>query len=410
MVSASRSSAVFGKRKEPHTVIIARGNEIRHFTVRPWLSALVGSAFAAAAIGYLLATTYLVMRDDLLSASVAHSARLQQAYEDRISALRTQVDRITSRQLLDQQLMERKVAELLERHGELAGRAGRLGAVLERAGGAGLPAAAPVPSPKPGENQAAAASAFSLAGLDPEPTGSLAETSADRADRLFVTLNRSLRDVETSQRAEIQVLAEDAWRRVGIIGEAVRAAGLSLDVGDGKTGVGGPLLTADPTARFDEQVKELDAALDQLEAARTVVNRYPLGNPAPGAALSSTFGSRTDPILGTPAFHAGLDFRAGTGDPIKATAAGTIVKAGWNGGYGQMVEIDHGKGFTTRYAHMSYIAVAPGQKVAAGTVIGKAGSTGRSTGPHLHYEVRRAGEAVDPLAFLKAGRRLAEAL
>ncbi|MFZ1680143.1 MAG: M23 family peptidase, partial [Rhizobiaceae bacterium] len=132
MVSASRSSAVFGKRKEPHTVIIARGNEIRHFTVRPWLSALVGSAFAAAAIGYLLATSYLVMRDDLLSASVAHSARLQQAYEDRISALRTQVDRITSRQLLDQQLMERKVAELLERHGELAGRAGRLGAVLER--------------------------------------------------------------------------------------------------------------------------------------------------------------------------------------------------------------------------------------------------------------------------------------
>ncbi|MFZ1681302.1 MAG: M23 family metallopeptidase, partial [Rhizobiaceae bacterium] len=166
----------------------------------------------------------------------------------------------------------------------------------------------------------------------------------------------------------------------------------------------------DPTARFDEQVRELDAALDQLEAARTAVNRYPLGNPAPGAALSSTFGSRSDPILGTPAFHAGLDFRAATGDPIKATAAGTIVKAGWNGGYGQMVEIDHGKGFTTRYAHMSFVAVAPGQKVKAGAVIGKAGSTGRSTGPHLHYEVRRAGEAVDPLAFLKAGRKLAEAL
>ena len=113
-------SAVFGRRREPHTVIIARGNEIRHFTIRPWLAAFLGSALAAIAIGYLLATSYLVLRDDLIGAATARQARMQQAYEDRISALRAQVDRITSRQLLDQQLMETKVGELLERQAQLS--------------------------------------------------------------------------------------------------------------------------------------------------------------------------------------------------------------------------------------------------------------------------------------------------
>ena len=134
MTQANRSAAVFGKRKEPHTVIIAHGDDIRHFTVRPWIAALGGSALAAIAIGYLVATAYLVMRDDLIGGSIARQARIQQAYEDRIAALRAQVDRITSRQLLDQQLMERKVAELLSRQDSLADRTGRLGAVLERAG------------------------------------------------------------------------------------------------------------------------------------------------------------------------------------------------------------------------------------------------------------------------------------
>ncbi|MER8441128.1 M23 family peptidase, partial [Mesorhizobium sp. M1393] len=131
-MNVASQSAVFGRRKEPHTVIIARGNEIRHFTIRPWVAAFCGSALAAMAIGYLLATSYLVLRDDLIGATTARQARMQQAYEDRISALRAQVDRITSRQLLDQQLMETKVGELLERQTQLSLRHGRLGPLLER--------------------------------------------------------------------------------------------------------------------------------------------------------------------------------------------------------------------------------------------------------------------------------------
>ncbi|MGO4835386.1 M23 family metallopeptidase, partial [Rhizobiaceae sp. 2RAB30] len=95
-----------------------------------------------------------------------------------------------------------------------------------------------------------------------------------------------------------------------------------------------------------------------------------------------------------------------TGAAARATAPGTVVKAGWNGGYGRMVEVEHGSGFTTRYAHLSKIRVKVGQAVTTGDIVGDVGSSGRSTGPHLHYEIRRDGDALDPVSFLKTGRKL----
>nr|WP_246472886.1 M23 family metallopeptidase [Pelagibacterium limicola] len=117
-----------------------------------------------------------------------------------------------------------------------------------------------------------------------------------------------------------------------------------------------------------------------------------------------------DPFLKRTAFHAGIDFRAPTGTPILAAASGTVIHAGPNGGYGKMVDIDHGNGLVTRYAHMSSIGVHEGQVITGGERIGLAGSTGRSTGPHLHFEVRRNDTAIDPARFLAAGRALAKFL
>jgi murein DD-endopeptidase MepM/ murein hydrolase activator NlpD len=102
--------------------------------------------------------------------------------------------------------------------------------------------------------------------------------------------------------------------------------------------------------------------------------------------------------------------RADVGDPVMVTANGTVTAAGWSGGYGKMVEVDHGNGFATRYGHMSEIDVKIGQPVKAGQSLGKVGTTGRSTGPHLHYETRIDGEAVDPQRFLSAGGKLAAVL
>ncbi|ANT51579.1 M23 family metallopeptidase [Mesorhizobium amorphae] len=424
-------SAVFGRRKEPHTVIIARGNEIRHFTIRPWLAAFIGSALAAIAIGYLLATSYLVLRDDLIGATTARQARMQQAYEDRISALRAQVDRITSRQLLDQQLMETKVSELLERQSQLSQRHGRLGPILERAESeVGTAPAAADAAAKPDEHAdvtggIAQPAAYSVASLTTSPGAgdtrpfSLwstrseplpSDSAADRADRLFVSINQSLKAIETEQLTRVATLADNAYKSADAITQALQAAGLPVDSEFGKSDAGGPLIPVDGSMIFDSKVKELDEALDALDHLKKEARKLPLANPAPGHSVTSPFGVRTDPILGTAALHSGMDFRAPIGMAAKVTAPGVVVKAGWNGGYGRMVEVDHGNGFATRYGHLSEIDVTVGQKLAAGDVIGKTGSSGRSTGPHLHYEVRHNGEAVDPLRFLTVGRKVEQYL
>jgi murein DD-endopeptidase MepM/ murein hydrolase activator NlpD len=110
-----------------------------------------------------------------------------------------------------------------------------------------------------------------------------------------------------------------------------------------------------------------------------------------------------NPFLGRPAIHTGIDLRGDAGEPVRATATGSVTIAGRLGGYGNLVEINHGNGLATRYGHLSEIDVKIGQIVRIGEVIGKIGSTGRSTGPHLHYETRINGEAVDPKKFLRAG-------
>ena len=122
------------------------------------------------------------------------------------------------------------------------------------------------------------------------------------------------------------------------------------------------------------------------------------------ATISSPFGYRADPFLGQPALHPGVDLVQPYGAEIKATAVGRVVHAGPMGGYGNCVEIDHGNGISTRFGHMSEVLVEEGQTVSIGDTIGRIGSTGRSTGPHLHYEVRVDGEPVDPERFLTAAK------
>ena len=420
-MSQTRPSAVFGKRKEPHTIIIAHGDDIRHFTIRPWMAALCGSVLAAVAIGYLLATSYLVLRDDLIGATVARQARLQQAYEDRISALRTQVDRITSRQLLDQRLMENKVAELLDRQEELSERNGRMLPLLEKATGAAAGTSdIPIPPAKPevradivpsnayaasGVANSAAAALARITSRSPAIQGESVSV-ADRADLIFVTINKSLREIETRQIKKIRTLTENAYKTADTIVSALESAGLKIDETYGSSDAGGPLVPISGAETFDSEVEELDEALSKLDNVRNAATKLPIANPAPGRVVTSGFGVRRDPLIGKPAFHAGIDFRASVGLPVRATGAGTVSRAGWNGGYGRMVEIDHGNGLTTRFAHLSEIKVSDGQTVEAGQLLGLAGSSGRSTGPHIHYEIRRNEKPLNPVKFLKVGKEI----
>lgn len=122
------------------------------------------------------------------------------------------------------------------------------------------------------------------------------------------------------------------------------------------------------------------------------------GRPLARMALTSGFGMRSHPVLGGVRMHSGIDLAAPAGSPVYATAGGTVSFANWSGGYGLLVAIDNGGQVQTRFGHLSRIFVTPGQTVSKGQIVGLVGSTGRSTGPHLHYEVRRGGAAVNPLA------------
>jgi murein DD-endopeptidase MepM/ murein hydrolase activator NlpD len=149
------------------------------------------------------------------------------------------------------------------------------------------------------------------------------------------------------------------------------------------------------------------AALDPVRLARLeqIIARVPFASPLRRYDVSSPFGVRRDPFNGEPAFHPGIDLEADRGAPVYATAPGRVDLAGWVDGYGRMVEIDHGNGIRTRYAHLSRILVRIGERVVTHERIGLVGSSGRSTGPHLHYEVRIDGRPVNPAKFLNAGRR-----
>ena len=164
-------------------------------------------------------------------------------------------------------------------------------------------------------------------------------------------------------------------------------------------GQGGPFESAGNStfkALFDNWKK-----LDQLQNG---VIAIPAEKPVrTNVEFTSGFGVRSDPFHAGAAMHPGIDLAGSYGTPIYATADGTVLRAGWNsGGYGNLVEIDHGRGITTRYGHMSAILVSPGQHIVRGQQVGRMGSTGRSTGNHLHYEVRIDGKAVNPIPFMKS--------
>lgn len=139
-----------------------------------------------------------------------------------------------------------------------------------------------------------------------------------------------------------------------------------------------------------------------LGTARSAVS-IPSRIPVPGVNLSSGFGMRTHPVIGGRRAHKGIDLAAPTGTPIYAAADGTVSKAEWFSSYGLYVSLEHGGEIQTRYGHMSRVSVLAGQQVKKGDIIGYVGSTGRSTGPHLHYEVRIAGNAVNPMPYMQSG-------
>jgi murein DD-endopeptidase MepM/ murein hydrolase activator NlpD len=397
------------------------GRQVRFGPVVFWIAvgtvSLLGIWSAATA-------TYFAFRDDVLTRLIARQADMQYAYEDRIAELRARIDRTTSRQLLDQEQFDKKLGEVMRRQAVLESRAAALSALPDvgatgsikgssRRGGGASNGASGSAKPSPISDTAAfVAPPGRQARLDSRAR-SLRTAKAAGVGGELTHLEASLDRIESRQMAELNSVENHMESRMRRMRGVFSDLGLNVAKMEAATphaAMGGPYvpvkLRAD-AGPFERQLYRVNLTRAQIDRLHQTLALVPYRKPVVGEVeFTSGFGVRVDPFVGRPAMHTGLDFRASTGDPVRATADGKVVSAGWAGGYGRMVEIDHGNGLSTRYGHLSAINVKVGQSVKIGQVVGEVGSTGRSTGPHLHYETRIDGEAVDPQKFLRAGARL----
>ena len=197
-----------------------------------------------------------------------------------------------------------------------------------------------------------------------------------------------------------------AIQRTKQAAEAIRKFGLNPDklTRNSIDAMGGPLIPVfkKQNQQLPPTFERLNLALERMEALERTLIAIPSGKPSSTGMISSSYGYRRDPFTGGGAMHSGMDFKGPHGQPILAAAGGRVTHAGWKSGYGKSVEVTHGNGLMTRYAHLSRIGVTTGQKVEQGLQLGAMGSTGRSTGTHLHFEVRLNGRAINPRPFLEA--------
>jgi murein DD-endopeptidase MepM/ murein hydrolase activator NlpD len=408
--------------------LVHAGKQVRFGPVVFWI--VVGTV-TVLGMWSAATATYFAFRDDVLTRLIARQAQMQYAYEDRMAELRAKVDRTTGRQLLDQEQFDQKLDQIIRRQTALESRATALGAIPDASatgsirapsrGAAATDAAASSGTPKPSpisDTVIFVAPPDREARLESRAPVIVNPRSSQFAkvqgvDNVLARLQSSLDQIEGRQMAALTSVEDSMESRVRRMRGVFTDLGLDmaqLEAATPRAGVGGPFVPVKLPANagaFERQLYRINTTRAQVERLNRTLTLVPYRKPVVGEVeFTSGFGVRSDPFLGRPAMHTGLDFRAAMGDPVRATANGKVVSSGWAGGYGRMIEIDHGNGLSTRYGHLSEIGVKVGDQIRIGQVIGAVGSTGRSTGPHLHYETRIDGDAVDPQKFLRAGVRL----
>ena len=382
---------------------------------RPPLSKILAAGLALALVWALGASYLIVFHDDVLAGFVARQTAMRDAYEARLADLQDRLDRAGRDRAGAESGLAERVAAALERQAELERRQAALAGLGTRINDPLTTGALPHPDEPP--------DGF---GLRPAEAGgvprfpALPRRSAIDAETGLIRLEARLDGLRAAQGERLARVVERAGDTVRRLRGLIGRTGLDPDRLDPTTaGTGGPLVPLDARALDGTGIANgfastLDLARRTLgdgERLHRLAAALPLRRPIRGEpVVSSPFGTRLDPFTRGLALHTGLDLKAEFGEPARATAPGRVSAADYAGGYGNMVEIDHGHGVVTRFGHLARISVRPGQRVAAGDVVGAVGSTGRSTGAHLHYETRIDGEPIDPQRFLEAGGDLAAAL
>ena len=382
-------------------------------------------------------TFMMLFGDQLSSRVIAESSQMQDAYEQRLQAYRAEIARLSlevEQSKFDSTSVEGKVVELGRRQRQLEL---RLLALKQLSDIVGLPASAtpattpppslsPPPAPQPAPSQPTkrirheAEEEIELAPIpiqaDAPPVIEQAPASREQSadlDAFIARMDRALRNAEQMQATVLVNLGRASEIRTERIRAALTLIGLQpqqiLQM-RGRADVVIPniiLPLSEQNTPFAQGIERARQNHGLTLGIRDVVQALPILRPTnPTIRFSSGFGYRIHPIHGTKRLHAGLDMAAPIGEPIFAAGSGVVRSAGWGGGYGNLIQVDHGNGLLTRYAHLSQIKVTPGQPVAKGTLIGLMGTTGASTGSHLHFETRIHGSPVNPACFLLAGDRI----
>jgi murein DD-endopeptidase MepM/ murein hydrolase activator NlpD len=381
-------------------------------------------------------TFYLVFRDDVLQMLASRQMETTRSSDAQYAALSTELDRIRSTKFVDQEKIEQQLSDLLRiqrlieaRHNALAALAKSVVQKQDITGSLPLPAPArnaPVPDERPLPEAKPRPLSDTIL-IDPPRTQSASlhsrvvvpRTNADRVtgskqQRELASIERTLTRLGAEQAQALNTIEAELDQRAARTKKAIAALGPRTQPASRtqEPPVGGPFIpytaASVPEDAFMRQVFRIRVASAEQERMEKQLEGLPVLLPVLGSAeITSGFGPRVDPFLKRLAMHVGVDIRGDTGDPVRVTAPGTVIHAERHKAYGLMVEVDHGNGFSTRYAHLSAILVKEGAKLPAGAIVGKIGSTGRSTAPHLHYEVRLNGDAIDPRRYLRAGKQLA---
>lgn len=346
--------------------------------------------FAALVSTNALTLVGFLMAPDISRLMSGQNEIVFSAYEDRIAQLRVEVDRLQSRQFAQAGDINLQLQELTQQQEVLLEQYQYVKQLAEKAAELGIETADLAPAD---EEEA------------PLVTGSVS-TGASNIE----TVAKSVRDMLNDSRLALAAIGKEATESTDEIVGELAGIGIRPKMPETAEGVGGPFLPEAEGPESSSLVDDANAvyeALTRFKAARGALDLAPIRRPLGTVTrISSNFGNRRDPFTRGKAFHSGLDFPAPTGTTVLSAGYGKVTFSGQKSGYGILVEVTHGAGLVTRYAHLSASLVKEGQIVNTGSPIAKVGSTGRSTGPHLHFEVRAKDSPVDPSRYLTAGKRL----
>ncbi len=403
----SRARAFFDRAFPERQIYHRSGGTVRYVSLSPGKQALLALTAVGLAGWCVYASVNTLLEGPQATASNAEVERERAKYDRWLNESRNQA--AASQALLEERTrqFDRATQDFESRHEVLR-------SLLDYAGGNGVQLAATRPIERDGARIIMAASID-----EAEPRQSRAVTSEPYQVQT-VGFRARAADLEADQERTLSELEDTVVEQSETVRGVLRLTGVSMTslTGSEEAETGGPLVPQDFVAylrdsglnpAFAERVAQVAARVTESRRLGDIANATPLAPPvAVDYRETSGYGARVDPFTGRPAFHSGLDLAAFERAPVVATSPGTVVFAGTRSGYGYTVEIDHGHGFKTRYAHLRDIQVRTGERVAIGQRVGSMGSTGRSTATHLHYEVWFRGRAVDPISFLRAGRHVHE--